>query len=140
MSGSYLQAEQRLLDTASKAADAVMGEYNINSKCKNTIHSYPITMLGYCCVFLCVCVWVSVNPASLKISLDCEIPVSAQGLRHSDLLGKAAALINCIHPERSHCLTVNVPSIVSTPACTSGTPFNFLFFFYFFYMSSSNQQ
>lgn len=65
------------------------------------------------------------NPASLKISLDCEIPVSAQGLRHSDLLGKAAALINCIHPERSHCLTVNVPSIVNSPVCTSGTPFIF---------------
>jgi len=27
---------------------------------------------------------------------------------HSDLLGKAATLINGIKPERSHCLTVNV--------------------------------
>lgn len=57
---------------------------------------------GMCgmCIFM--------NSASLKISLGLWNPRQCSGIRHSDLLGKAATLINGIKPERSHCLTVNV--------------------------------
>lgn len=40
------------------------------------------------CVCVRMCVSLCVNPASLKISLGCEIPVSAQGLCILICLGK----------------------------------------------------
>ena len=73
------------------------------------------------CVCACVHVCVCVNPASLKISLWLWNPCQCSGLRHSDLLGKAATLKNGIYPERSHCLTVNARFIFSL-SCVQQSP------------------
>lgn len=70
------------------------------------------------CVHACVCDCVC-EPSQPENQFGLWNPCQCPRLRHSDLLGKAATLINGIKAERSHCLTVHVPFIFHASVCRS---------------------